>query len=77
MPVDAQDVKQVADELGAKFTEFKAKHDKELEAIKAEKSKLTESVDILNGKLGELDQLKQDLEKELLEVKRPDRKSVV
>lgn len=73
MPVDAQDVKQVADELGAKFTEFKAKHDKELEAIKAEKSKLTESVDILNGKLGELDQLKQDLEKELLEVKRPSR----
>ncbi len=71
MAVDANDVKIVAEEIGAKFTEFKAANDKRFEAIEAEKGKLSEVVDTLNGKLSDLDDLKSNLEKELTALKRP------
>ncbi|MGQ7188523.1 hypothetical protein ACUODJ_38605, partial [Escherichia sp. HC-CC] len=40
-------------------------------AIEQEKGKLAGQVETLNGKLSELENLKSDLEKELLELKRP------
>lgn len=40
MSVDIQDVKQVAEELGAKFEEFKSANDKRIDAIAEEKAKL-------------------------------------
>ncbi|MFU4797216.1 phage major capsid protein, partial [Pseudomonas aeruginosa] len=64
MPADIQDVKQVAEELGAKFDEFKQKNDKRVEALEAEKGKLVEQVETLNEKLGQLDDMKSALEKE-------------
>lgn len=73
MTIELKDVKQVADELGAKFEEFKQKNDKRVDAIEAEKASLSSSVDKLNEKLTELDGYKSDLEKELLELKRPGR----
>lgn len=73
MTIELKDVKQVAEELGAKFEEFKQKNDKRVDAIEAEKSSLSSSVDKLNEKLTELDSYKSDLEKELLELKRPGR----
>jgi DNA anti-recombination protein RmuC len=63
MSVEAKDVKQVADELNARFNEFKEKNDKRVDAIEAEKGKLSETVDTLNGKLSQLDELKSSLEK--------------
>ncbi|WP_271953625.1 phage major capsid protein [Pseudomonas aeruginosa] len=72
MPADIQDVKQVAEELGAKFDEFKQKNDKRVEALEAEKDKLVEQVETLNEKLGQLDDMKSALEKELAGMKRPD-----
>lgn len=71
MAIDNKDVSEVAKDLKGAFDDFKVKNDKELEAIKSEKSKLSEQVDKLNEKLGEIDQLKSDLEKELKEGKRP------
>lgn len=68
---DLQDVKLVAEELGARFTEFTKANDKKLDAFSSEKAKLGEQVDSMNAKLGELDSLKSELEKELLSVKRP------
>ncbi|MCG6990739.1 phage major capsid protein [Pseudomonas aeruginosa] len=72
MPADIQDVKQVAEELGAKFDEFKQNNDKRVEALEAEKGKLVEQVETLNEKLGQLDDMKSALEKELAGMKRPD-----
>ncbi|HHG4352316.1 TPA: phage major capsid protein [Pseudomonas aeruginosa] len=72
MPADIQDVKQVAEELGAKFDEFKQKNDKRVEALEAENGKLVEQVETLNEKLGQLDDMKSALEKELAGMKRPD-----
>jgi len=71
MAIDEKDVGEVAKELKGAFDDFKAKNDKELEAIKSEKGKLSDSVDKLNEKLGEIDKLKADLEKELKAAKRP------
>lgn len=71
MAVDIKDVEQVAQELQAKFDDFKAKNDKRIDAIESEKSALSGQVDTLNGKLTELDSLKSDLESELLALKRP------
>lgn len=71
MPVDNQDVAEVAKELKGSFEEFKKKNDKELDGIKAEKSKLSGEVEKLNEKLGELDTLKTELEAELKAAKRP------
>ncbi|WP_233451334.1 phage major capsid protein [Pseudomonas monteilii] len=65
-------MKQVAEELGGKFNEFKEKNDKRIDALEAEKGKLSGQVDTLNEKLGELDELKSALEKELADLKRPD-----
>ena len=73
---DLNDVKLVADELGAKFAEFTAKNDKKLEALSSEKAKLGEQVDTLNGKLSELDALKKSLEDEIIAAKRPGTGSV-
>ena len=75
MTIELKDVKQVAEELGAKFEEFKQKNDKRVDAIEAEKASLSSSVDKLNEKLTELDTYKSELEKELLELKRPGRPS--
>lgn len=73
MTIELKDVKQVAEELGARFEEFKQKNDKRVDAIEAEKGKLSETVDRLNEKLTELDSYKAQLEQELLELKRPGR----
>ncbi|MFU6095925.1 phage major capsid protein, partial [Pseudomonas aeruginosa] len=58
--------------LGAKFDEFKQRNDKRVEALEAEKGKLVEQVETLNEKLGQLDDMKSALEKELAGMKRPD-----
>lgn len=71
MAVDIKDVEQVAQELQKNFDEFKVKNDKRIEGIEGEKAKLAEQVETLNGKLSELDELKSDLESELLSLKRP------
>ncbi|MBA1045313.1 phage major capsid protein, partial [Escherichia coli] len=68
MAVDIKDVEQVAQELQQKFDDFKAKNDKRVDAIEQEKDKLAGQVETLNGKLSELENLKSDLEKELLEL---------
>ena len=71
MPVDNQDIAQVAQELGAKFEEFKQKNDQRLDGIAQEKSKLAESVEKINGTLSELDGLKGQLEAILAKQNRP------
>ncbi len=71
MATTEKDVNEVAEELGKKFDEFKEKHNKELEGIKSEKTKLSADVDKLNEKLGELDKLKGALEEEIKQAKRP------
>ncbi|EML5156597.1 phage major capsid protein [Morganella morganii] len=71
MAVDHKDVSEVAKELKSSFEEFQKKNDKRIDAIESEKGKLAESVDTLNGKLSELDELKLSLEAELAAVKRP------
>lgn len=73
MAVDIKDVEQVAQDLQQKFDDFKAKNDKRVDAIEQEKGKLAGQVETLNGKLSELESLKSDLEKELLELKRKTR----
>lgn len=83
MGIEKKDIEEVAADLKGAFEDFKKSNDKELEAIKAEKAKLEEKTDKLNEKLGELDSLKAELEKEIKQAKRPgtpsggDRKSVV
>lgn len=72
MAIDEKDVTEVAKELKGAFEEFKKSNDKELDAIKSEKKKLEEKTDKLNEKLGEIDNLKAELEKELKAAKRPD-----
>ncbi|QPJ86802.1 phage major capsid protein [Serratia marcescens] len=71
MAVDIKDVELVAQELKGNFEEFTKKNDKRLDAIEAEKGKLSETVETLNGKLSELDNLKSQLEEELAATKRP------
>lgn len=71
MSIEKKDIDEVAADLKGAFEEFKKSNDKELEAIKAEKTKLEEKTDKLNEKLGELDSLKAELEKEIKQAKRP------
>jgi len=71
MAVELKDVQDVAEAIGRKFDEFKASNDKRVEALETEKGKLSGQVETLNSKLSELDELKSNLEKELLAVKRP------
>ncbi|EFN9979235.1 phage major capsid protein [Escherichia coli] len=71
MAVEIKDVEQVAQELQAKFDDFRAKNDKRIDALESEKGKLAGEVDTLNGKLSELENLKSDLETELVSLKRP------
>lgn len=71
MAIEKKDIEEVAQALGAKFEEFKAKNDQRLETISAEKSALASQVETLNGKLSELDELKSGLESELKAAKRP------
>ncbi|HEO9146092.1 TPA: phage major capsid protein [Enterobacter asburiae] len=71
MAIEVKDVEQVAQELQAKFDDFRSKNDKRIEALESEKGKLAGEVETLNGKLSELDQLKSSLEEELKQVKRP------
>jgi HK97 family phage major capsid protein len=71
MAVDIKDVEQVAQELQAKFEDFKSKNDKRIDAIENEKGALAGQVETLNGKLSELENLKSDLEAELAASKRP------
>lgn len=71
MAVEIKDVQEVAEALGKKFDEFKSVNDKRVEALEAEKGKLAGQVEGLNEKLGELNELKSQLEKELANVKRP------
>lgn len=72
MAVEKKDIDDVAEALGKKFDEFKKTNDKRIEGLEEEKGKLSGQVDTLNEKLGELDELKSNLEKELLALKRPD-----
>lgn len=72
MAIDEKDVNEVAKELKGAFEDFKKANDKELNAIKSEKQKLEEKTDKMNEKLGEIDSLKAELEKELKAAKRPD-----
>ena len=72
MAVEKKDIEDVAEALGKKFDEFKKTNDKRIEGLEEEKGKLSGQVDTLNEKLGELDELKSNLEKELLALKRPD-----
>ncbi|EIV1965807.1 phage major capsid protein [Citrobacter freundii] len=71
MAVDIKDVEQVAQELQAKFEDFKSKNDKRIDAIENEKGALAGQVETLNGKLSELESLKSDLEAELAASRRP------
>lgn len=71
MAIEKKDVEEVAKDLKGAFDDFKATNDKELEAIKSEKGKLSEQVEKLNEKLGDIDKLKTELEKELKAAKRP------
>ncbi len=71
MAVELKDVQDVAEELGRKFDDFKAKNDKRVDALEEEKGKLSGQVETLNGKLTELDELKANLEQELIALKRP------
>ncbi|SCC11310.1 phage major capsid protein [Gilliamella intestini] len=71
MAVDQKDVELVAQEIKNQFEQFKSTNDKRLEAISQEKSALADKVETLNGKISELDNLKNVLENELKEVKRP------
>ncbi|MFG0501088.1 phage major capsid protein [Pseudomonas putida] len=71
MPVDTQDIAQVAQELGARFDEFQQKNNQRLDGIQQEKSKLAESVEKMNGTLTELDGLKGKLEAILAKQDRP------
>lgn len=71
MAVELKDVQDVAEAIGKKFDEFKERNDKRVDALEAEKGKLSGQVETLNGKLSELDELKFSLEQELLEIKRP------
>ncbi|HDL8369913.1 TPA: phage major capsid protein [Yersinia enterocolitica] len=71
MAVETKDVEQVAQELNQKFSEFKEKNDKRIDAIEQEKGKLAGDVETLNGKLSELDNLKTSLEEEIKSLKRP------
>ncbi|QDW32879.1 phage major capsid protein [Yersinia sp. KBS0713] len=71
MAVEIKDVEQVAQELNQKFSEFKEKNDKRLDAVEQEKGKLAGEVETLNGKLTELDNLKASLEEEIKSLKRP------
>ena len=72
MAVEKKDIDDVAEALGKKFDEFKKTNDKRIEGLEEEKGKLSGQVDTLNEKLGELDELKTALEKELAGLKRPD-----
>ncbi|MCE4058450.1 phage major capsid protein [Pseudomonas sp. Au-Pse12] len=71
MPVDSQDVQQVAEALGARFDEFKKLNDQRLDGIVQEKGKLAEQVEKLNGQLTELERNKTELETELKSQRRP------
>jgi HK97 family phage major capsid protein len=71
MAVEKKDIEDVAEALGKKFDEFKEKNDKRIDGLESEKGKLSGQVDTLNEKLGELDNLKTALEKELADIKRP------
>ncbi|CCV45116.1 phage major capsid protein [Yersinia enterocolitica] len=71
MAVETKDVEQVAQELNQRFSEFKEKNDKRIDAIEQEKGKLAGDVETLNGKLSELDNLKTSLEDEIKSLKRP------
>lgn len=65
MAIDKQDVQQVADELGAKFDEFKAKNDKRFDAVESEKGKLAGSVADLTETVKTLQKSKDNLEHQL------------
>lgn len=62
MSVELKEIKEVADELGGKFTEFKNANDKRLEAIDQEKSALSGKVDAINEQLSDLEDVKTQLE---------------
>ncbi|WBM69136.1 phage major capsid protein [Buttiauxella sp. WJP83] len=71
MAIEKKDVEEVAQALQVKFDEFKKTNDSRLDAITQEKAALAGQVETLNGKLSELENLKSDLEAELISVKRP------
>jgi HK97 family phage major capsid protein len=65
MAIDEKDVKQVADELGVKFTEFKKQNDKRIDAINAEKATLAENVSGLSETVKALQKSKDTLQDQL------------
>lgn len=62
---DIKDVEKVAEELGAKFTEFTKKNDKRFEAVESEKSSLAGSVETLVEEVKTLQKAKDDVESQL------------
>jgi HK97 family phage major capsid protein len=71
MAVDKQDIEQVAEELGARFEQFKKANDARLDGIAQEKGKLAEGVEKINARLSELDEMKGSLETLLKQANRP------
>lgn len=65
------EIKEVAEELGSKFTEFQSKNDKALEAVKGELVKTTETAKKLADDVKSLQDYKDELDKELAEKNRP------
>lgn len=58
----ADPVKDIADKLAAKFTEFKETNDKRLGAVESEKSALAGKLDSLTSQITELESLKSQIE---------------
>jgi HK97 family phage major capsid protein len=65
MAIEAKDIALVAEELGAKFTEFKTTNDKRLDASDQEKSTLAGNVATLSETVKNLQKSKDDLQNEL------------
>lgn len=68
MPLDKQDIEEVAKELGETVKEFKSANDKRIDGIEQEKSKLAGEVSDLANNVKELQKYKDDLEEKLKEL---------
>lgn len=65
MALEAKDIEQVSEALGAKFTELTEKNDKALEAVKGELKSANDTVSKLQEEVRELHEYKSELDKEL------------
>lgn len=65
---DIKDVEKVAEELGAKFTEFTKKNDKRFDAVESEKASLAGSVETLVEEVKTLQKAKDEVESQLTDI---------